>query len=140
MGPCIRKYANAWAKHLIRCIYSNSISDVLFGGLCFWGFPPSTTLSFVTIVHDHITALAGEYGIQIVQHPDDAPMPDMTKLETAFQAYDPDEDPNDSTAYGSILRLSKPIYLAVLNPNMLARAVRDAGRQVRASTSRILPY
>lgn len=56
-------------------------------------------------------------------------MPDMTKLEAAFQAYDPDEILQDAT-YDNKLRLNKPIYLAGHNPHMLARAVMDAGRQV----------
>lgn len=64
-----------------------------------------------------------------MKHPDDVPMPDMTKLETAFQAYDPDDNKKDSD-YDFKLRLNKPIYLARHNPHMLARAVMDAGRQV----------
>jgi hypothetical protein len=65
-----------------------------------------------------------------VKHPDDTAMPDMTEPETAFQAYDPDENTHDR-AYDYKLRLNKPIYLARHNPHMLARTVMDAGRQVR---------
>jgi hypothetical protein len=73
---------------------------------------------------------AGELGIQIVKHPDDVAMPDMTDPGTAYQMYDPDENRHDSN-YDFKLRLKKPIYLAGHNPHMLARAVMDAGRQVR---------
>ena len=86
--------------------------------------------------HEHLVkhsvklqSTAGEYGIRIVKHPTDVPMPDMTKLDIAFQAYDPDDIVQDAP-YESKMRLNKPIYLAGHNPHMLARAVMDAGRQV----------
>ena len=50
----------------------------------------------------------------------------MTKLETAFQSYALPAEQHESQ-----LRFKKPIYIARHNPYMLARAVMDAGRQVR---------
>jgi hypothetical protein len=75
-------------------------------------------------------ACAGELGINIVLHPDNVAMPNMTDPGDAFQMYDPDENWHDSN-YDYKLRFVKPIYTAGHNPHMLARAVMDAGRQVR---------
>jgi hypothetical protein len=70
---------------------------------------------------------AEKFGIEVVKHPPDAPIPDMTKLETAFQQYEV-----DARCAESQLRFKKPIYIARHDPHMLARAMMDAGRQVRS--------
>lgn len=92
-----------------------------------WEYLDATTLWDLPKIRK---AVKREYGINIVQHPVDVPMPDMTRLETAFQVYDPEENPHDATTYESKMRLHKPIYMAGHNPHMLARSVMDAGRQV----------
>lgn len=84
-----------------------------------------TGLQCSTQAAAHVLAHADRFDIEVVKHPADAPIPDMTKLETAFQEYDV-----NSTQYESQFRFKKPIYIARHNPYMLARAVMDAGRQV----------
>ena len=68
---------------------------------------------------------AEKFGIEIIKHPPNAPIPDMTKLETAFQEYDV-----NSLHHEAQFRFKKPIYIARHNPYMLARAIMDSGRQV----------
>ena len=80
------------------------------------------------------TPVAGKFGIEVIQHPPDAPIPDMTKLETAFQQYDV-----NNTQYESQFRFKKPVYIARHDPYMLARAVMDAGRQVHPCCRRCAP-
>ena len=76
---------------------------------------------------------ADSFGIEIIKHPEQVQMPNMTQLETAFQTYDPSDKP-----YQSELRFRKPIYLARHNPYMLARAIMDAGRQVFPHSTALL--
>eukprot|EP00892_Ulva_mutabilis_P008390 jgi/Ulvmu1/5923/UM026_0045.1 len=87
-----------------------------------WIYLDATTLWDMDYIQ---RAFRDQYGIEVLKHPDNVPMPDMTQLETAFQLY----LPADQT-YQSELRFSKPVYLARHNPYMLARAIMDAGRQV----------
>lgn len=62
------------------------------------------------------------------QHAADVAMPDMTRLDTAFQ-----HDGVHDNLVGDRLKFTKPIFLARHEPRMLARAIMDAGRQVRYS-------
>jgi hypothetical protein len=68
---------------------------------------------------------AEQFDINIIKHPKDVPIPDMTKLQTAFQKYK-----LPGMKHESQLRFKKPIYIARHNPYLLARAIMDSGHQV----------
>jgi hypothetical protein len=70
-----------------------------------------------------------KFGIEVIKHPDNMSILDMTQPKTAFQLFEP-----ELKAYESVLRFNKSVYLPPHNPYMLSRAVMNTGRQVCTCT------